>query len=129
MNGAWDIIKQKKHDDRLSVLSKIEDKYNYDDIIFPVNFNHIKTFENYNKVCINVYYISDGIFLEYVGNIDYIENEVIYLLRIEDKNQSHYVYIKHIERLLNFNSYTKKDNKKHSPWNKNVLNCRERKNV
>ena len=41
-----------------------------------------------------------------------IQNDVIYLLRIEEENQSHYVYIKHIERLLNLNSYTRKDKKK-----------------
>jgi hypothetical protein len=28
---------KKKHDDRVTVLSKLEDKYNYDGISFPVS--------------------------------------------------------------------------------------------
>jgi hypothetical protein len=116
--------KKVKNDDRTTVLSKVQDKYNYDDVNYPASFDDIKTFEYNNKVCINVYYINSdkSITLEYAGNIDYIRNDIIYLLRIEQEEQSHYVYIKHIQRLLNLNSYTKPDkHKEFCPYcNKNV---------
>ncbi len=38
-------------------------------------------------------------------NKEYLLNERIYLLRIEDKEKSHFVYIKHIHRLLNKNTH------------------------
>ena len=113
-----------KHDDRTTVLSKADDKYNYDNIHYPASFDDIKTFENNNKVCVNVYRIDqdNSIVLDYAGDIDYIKNDIIYLLRIEHEDQSHYVYIKHIQRLLNLNSYTKPDkHKEFCPYcNKNV---------
>ena len=38
------------------------------------------------------------------GNPDYVLNDVISLLRIEDGDNGHYIYIKHLERL--FHTYT-----------------------
>ena len=60
-----------------------------------------------NNICINVYGIGDDqkIILEYVGDINNIKNEIIYLLRISDDEKSHYIYIKHIARLLNLNGH------------------------
>lgn len=116
--------KQIKHDDRISILSKIEDKYNYENVSYPASQDDIKAFEDNNKVCINVYVIGDNssILLEYMGNIQYIKNDIIYLLRIESDDISHYVYIKHIQRLLNLNSYTKPgEHREFCPYcNKNV---------
>ena len=113
-----------KHDDRISVLSKIEDKYNYDNVTYPASADDIKEVEDNNEVAVNVYVIGDdnSIILEYTGNIDYIKNDIIYLLRIQNETMSHYVYIKHIARLLNLNSYTKADEtKEFCPYcNKNV---------
>jgi hypothetical protein len=113
-----------KHDDRTTVLNKIEDKYNYDNVNYPASHTDIKTFEDNNNVCVNVYYIgeNDSINLEYAGNVHYIKNDIIYLLRIEADENSHYVYIKHIQRLLNLNNYTKPDkHKEFCPYcNKNV---------
>jgi hypothetical protein len=64
-----------KNDDRISALSKLEDKYSYDNVDFPASFDDIKTFEDNNKVCVNVYAISQdkSILLEYAGNIEYIK--------------------------------------------------------
>ena len=103
-----------KHDYKISVLKKVEDKFNYDGVDFPASYDDIKTFEDINTVCVNVYVIGDdnSIKSDYMGNIEYIKNDVIYLLRIEDEEESHYVYIKHISRLLNLNSYTKPGDKK-----------------
>jgi hypothetical protein len=48
---------KKKHDDRITVLKKIEDKFNYDGINFPTSFGDISHFEESNQVSIFVYYI------------------------------------------------------------------------
>ena len=74
---------------------------------YPASPDDIKTFEDNNKVAVNVYVIGDSnsIILEYMGNIDYIKNDIIYLLRIQNEDMSHYVYIKHIAKLLNLNCY------------------------
>ncbi len=31
------------HDDRVTVLNKVDDKYNYDDLEYPVDFDDIKS--------------------------------------------------------------------------------------
>ena len=50
-----------------------------------------------------MYYIDEenNIRREYTGSIDYRLNDTISLLRIENTEKSHYVYIKHIDRLFN----------------------------
>jgi len=85
---------KKKNDDRITVLSKVEDKYNYDNISFPVSYDDIKQFEINNKCCIFVYYVNDekGITKERDGNFSYYGNDLIYLLRIED-DKNHIFYI------------------------------------
>ena len=64
----------------------------------------------------NVYGICDNqkIILEYVGDIHNIKNDIIYLLRISDDEKSHYIYIKHIARLLNLNGH--RTNKTFCPY-------------
>jgi hypothetical protein len=66
--------KQKKNDDRISVLKNIEDKYNYEGIEFPVTFDDITKFEDNNQVCIFVYYIDDD------NNIIKEEMEILIIL-------------------------------------------------
>ena len=99
--------KEKGH--RVTVLDKIKDKYNYGDIQFPADYESIKHFEDLNQVCIYVYIYdeeSDQILLDKPGKADYIVNDCIYLLRIEKDNQSHYIYIKKIEHLLNLHTHS-----------------------
>ena len=43
---------ERKNDDRLSVLHKIEDKYDYSCITFPASYEDIEKFEEINRVCI-----------------------------------------------------------------------------
>jgi len=104
---------KKKHGERLSVLKKITDKYKWKGVNFPTTFNDITTFENNNKVCINIYgYNNQEINPIRLGTISYIKNDNINLLLIkneEDKGREarssdscngHYIYIKKVESLL-----------------------------
>jgi len=47
--------KQQKHDDRISVLKKVDDKFNYDGISCPTSFDDIPHFEEQNQVSTFVY--------------------------------------------------------------------------
>ena len=84
------------HKQNISCLKKVQDKYDYSRIPFPVMYEDIETFEENIKVCIYVYGIDEDnkIITEKAGNTKYILNECIYLLVIEEEEQSHCVYIK-----------------------------------
>ena len=86
-----------KHSHRITSLAKVKDKYNYDLIEYPVTYDDIYNFERKNETCIYVYSIhQNAVVLEKEGLAEYIQNDLIYLLRIEDENgsKSHYIYIK-----------------------------------
>ena len=106
-----------KHDDRTTVLSKQEDKYNYDGISYPTTYDDINNFQDNNEICIFVYTIdeNDDIVCDSAGNTEYIMNDLIYLLRVEDKDQSHDIYVKHIDRILNTHKLTCHKNKAFCP--------------
>ena len=107
-----------KYSNMLSVLNKVEDKYNYEGANFPTSYEDIKKFEENNKVCVNVYATKKEneetiIVKEMLGNPDYFLNDNINLLRITDEDEyedeyedeevaynSHYVYIKNLSTLL-----------------------------
>ena len=112
-----------KNADRISVLSKLEDDLNYENVEFPSSYDDIKTFEDNNKIAVRVYVIDEdnGISTDRFENIEYIRNDIIYLLRVEDGEKSHYVYIKHIQRLLNILTYVNYVEKQFCPYcNTNV---------
>jgi hypothetical protein len=103
--------KREKNCDRITVLKKVEDKYDYTGVDFPASYDDIRTFEENNKVSVFVYYVDseNNIRTDKSGNSDYIINDIIYLLKISQSgdestntcHKEHYVYIKHIERLFN----------------------------
>jgi hypothetical protein len=99
-----------KHSDRITVLKKLDDKYNYDNINFPAGLDDAEQFEKDNTVSIFIYNINseNQIVREKIGNSDFITNDIIYLLRIENEEKSHYVYIKHLSRFINL-SYMNKN--------------------
>ena len=71
---------------------------------FPTSYDEIEKFEDLSEECVYVYKIdeeSEAIVAEKPGKAQYLLNDCIHLLRIEDEEQSHYVYIKHIDRLVN----------------------------
>ena len=96
--AKYHLSKKEKHSDRVSVLKENEDKYNYSNVNYPATFDDIAIFENNNKIAIRVYgiYEEHNIRTERSGNIDYIQNDIIYSLRVEGDETSHYIYIEHI---------------------------------
>ena len=95
-----------KNSDRVSALKKITDKYNYDGIVFLVHYASIETFEELNKVCIFVYELDEEskIRLSKAGKIEYLTNDLVYLLRIDNEEKSHYIYIKKISHFFNLST-------------------------
>ena len=76
--------KKVKHNDRITVLKQIEDKFNYDNVKFPAGYNDIKQFEENNKISVFVYTIStdNESIREYIGNPEYSMNDNVNVLRI-----------------------------------------------
>lgn len=99
--------KKSKRDDRISALKKVNDKFIYNNMNFPAGWDDIKKFEENNNISVFVYTITsdDKIIREYIGNPDFISNDSVNLLRVESEEKSHYVYIKHLPRLLNLNAH------------------------
>ena len=95
-----------KNSDRVSALKKITDKYNYDGMVFLVDYASIETFEELNKVCIFVYELDEEskIRLSKAGKIEYLTNDLVYLLRIDKEEKSHYIYIKKISHFFNLST-------------------------
>ena len=68
---------------------------------FPASYDDIAHFEEQNQICVFVYAVSEQgeIVKDKDGNGKYLSNRVT-LLRIENEDHSHYIYIKHLDRLL-----------------------------
>ncbi len=65
---------KKKHGERVGVLKKLKDKYDWTGVQFPTGFNDITKFENNNKVCVNIYgYTGKEINPIRPGSISYVE--------------------------------------------------------
>ena len=77
--------KTRKHDDRLTILSNINNTYNYNDISHPTSLEDAKVFELNNEICINIYTINDNndVFMYQLGNVKYYKH-VLNLLLIYD---------------------------------------------
>ena len=69
-------------------------------------------------MCIFVYYINEEneIHKERNGNAKHYNKDLIYLLRIENEERSHFVYIKHISRLLSMSTQKDDCNKRFCPF-------------
>ena len=86
-----------KHNDRTTVLNKVEDKYSWENVNFRASFYDITTFEN-NRICVNVFEYTEStkeINPVRLGHIPYIKNGNINLRLIKDETDNgHYLYIK-----------------------------------
>ena len=125
--------KKDKHDNRVSVLKKVQDNFNYTGIEYPVSFDDITKFEDLNRVSIFIYEIeADDITLARSGNLNYIQN-IIYLLRLEDSDTAHYIYIKNIGYLVHASKNIRTGDDKYCPvcdetipmneFNNHISNC------
>ena len=77
-----------KRCDRVSVLKKVEDKYNWEGVNFPATLGDAQTFENSNKVCVSVFLHlrEKEIDRLRLGTVQYVKNDNINLLLIKDEN-------------------------------------------
>ena len=126
-----------KHCDRLSVLKKVEDKYNWEGVNFPATFEDITTFENNNKVCVNIYGHSGEREITPIrlGTIPYVKNDNINLLLVKDERpkgapaagaaveneNGHYLYIKKIESLLHTDRNEHYKDRAYCPYLRTVI--------
>ena len=85
----------------MSVLKKVEDRYNWEGVNFPATLEDAQTFENNNKVCVNIFLHmgQKGIDRLRLGAIQYVKNDNINLRLIKDENENgHYIYVKNSNR-------------------------------
>ena len=105
------------HSSRISALKKIEDKSDYSDISYPTSYGEIYKFEERNNLGICVYELDeDGkVHREKTGLMENNDKGHIYLSRVEDDEQSHFIYIKLIGRLMNIHQHTTDKDKRFCP--------------
>ena len=103
--------------DLVSAFKKINDKYHYDGMVFPADYTSIKAFEELNKTCVFIYEIdAEGkLRLSKTGKIKHMMLDLVYMLRIDNAEESHYVYIKNISRLFNLSTHTGDKDKRFWP--------------
>ena len=78
--------RRKNHYEQITKLQQITAKYNYDGMTFHDNYQCIQPVEDLNSVCTCIYELDDdNIRLIQAGNIDYLTNDFMYLLRIDDQ--------------------------------------------
>ena len=97
-------IYEKSHSENFYHYKKIEDCLNFDGVTFPANNNDIDKFEELNhNVSVNVFEVDDEQEQIVIGRK--LKNKDakchIDLLRIDEDDISHYVYVKDCSRLLN----------------------------
>ena len=100
----------------------MEDKDNFDNADSPAIYDDSKTSESNNEVGVQVYALDGETIIKlYHGNNDYLLNDRIYLLIIENEEKSHYIYIKHIDRLLHTNIHFSGANKIMCPYYEKMI--------
>ena len=85
--------------DCISVLKEITDKYKYEDMVCPATYNSIDVFAERNQVCVFIYAMdpeTNDTSLSKPGKSTFLNNDLVYRLRIDSEEQSHYIYIKSI---------------------------------
>ena len=103
------------HPERISILRRYEDDFDWCKIKFPASFRDIKKFESRNEITINI--------LAFEGKQVYIcrkgreYNRVANLMLIMDHNNKHYAAIKSLRRLLS------RQNSKHKESQHFFINC------
>ena len=112
-------VYEKDHPNRLYHYKNLKDGLNWDNVNFPSSNVDIDTFEenNQGKVAINVYYLNpeEGkqSILSYRKTKTQRATHQISLLKLEDGDDYHYVYIKDYDRLMSSQTNNKHIKKYH----------------
>ena len=99
-------VYEKDHPNRLYRYKTLKDELNWDNVNSPTSNVDIDTFEENNngKVAVNVYYLNpdddkQSILLYRKTKVQRAEHQIS-LLKLEDGDDYHYVYIKDYNRLI-----------------------------
>jgi hypothetical protein len=116
---------QTKHSDRITVLDKTEDKFNYGCMTFPPSLDDIKAFEEENKITINIFCMKGEIEIVSLqdGNALHCMNGMINLLLIEEGEKSHFVYIKKLESLMKTCTHAGYQKRRYCPYCRTGICC------
>ena len=118
--GFYELYKKDHPCDMYHYKNYVDDKFrkNGDGIDFPVGNDEIELFEEQNKhISVNVYYInhdtnSKTILLYKRSNNPQAQHKID-LIKLDEGNKSHYVFIKNYDKLMRTQTNTKHITKKH----------------
>ena len=112
-------VYEKDHPERVSHYKKLTDELNWTNVKFPTSNVDMDTFEENNegKVAINVYYLDpdegkQSILLYRKTKVLKAEHQIS-LLKLEDGDDYHYVFIKDYDRLMGSQTNKMKAKKHH----------------
>jgi hypothetical protein len=116
---------QTKNSDRITVLEKAEDNFDYGCMTFPPSLDDIKDFEEENKITINIFRLKGETEIESLqdGNVLHCRNGMINLLLIEEGEKSHYIYINNIERPMKTCIQTGYQERRYCPYCRTGICC------
>ena len=98
------------HPERINKQDKrIADNLNYSDIVFPLDINDYKKFEDRFQMHVNVFGYENKVYPLYISTK--FHTQTLNVLLITQENKSHYVLIKDFNHLMY--SKTKDQHKKH----------------
>ena len=118
---------QKDNIQRIPSLDKIVDKYNYGTMTFPASLEDIQTFEDKNKLTINIFGIlgdTDIITIQ-DGNVEHCRNDMVNLLLVEEGEQAHFIYVKKIERLMRTCIQMGYQDRRYCPYCRTGIFCKD----
>jgi hypothetical protein len=93
-----------KNSARLSALKKVDDKYNYDGLTFPLQLDDIEVFESNNESTgVNVFEVIDNRLTTIYKSSNLYASDRIVLMMIREDDKLHYCYVKNIDQMLTGN--------------------------
>jgi hypothetical protein len=118
---------QTKHSDRITVLDKTEDNYDYGCMTFPPSLDDIKAFEEENKITINIFRMRGETEIVSLqdGKVLHCRNGMINLLLVEEGEPSHFIYIKKIDRLMKTCIQTGYQERRFCPYCRTGICCQK----
>jgi hypothetical protein len=116
---------QTKHSDRITVLDKTEDIFDYGCMTFPPSLDDMQDFEEENKITIHIFRMRGETEIVSLqdGNVLHCRNGMINLLLVEEGEKSHFSYIKKIERLMKTSIQTGYQERRFCPYCRTGICC------